>query len=52
MPPSAAEQREIVAIIKASKRRLTGLLARQSALLQLKQPLLRDLLTGQVHVSA
>jgi type I restriction enzyme S subunit len=49
MPPNTAEQREIVAVIKASKRRLAGLLARQSALRQLKPLLLRDLLTGQVR---
>jgi type I restriction enzyme, S subunit len=48
VPPATAEQREIVAIMKASKGALAGLLAGQSALLQLKKSLLRDLLSGGV----
>jgi hypothetical protein len=47
-PPTTAEQREIVAVMKASKRTLAGLLAGQSALFQLKKSLLRDTLSGRI----
>jgi type I restriction enzyme S subunit len=52
VPPSTAEQREIVAIMKASKETLARLLARQGALFELKKSLIHDLLTGRVRVTS
>jgi type I restriction enzyme S subunit len=52
VPPATAEQREIVAIMKASRGALAGLLAGQSALLQLKKSLLCDLLSGRVRATS
>jgi type I restriction enzyme S subunit len=50
VPPSTAEQREIVAIMKASKGTLGGLSARRAALFELKKSPMHDLLTGRVRV--
>jgi type I restriction enzyme S subunit len=50
VPPTTEEQREIVAIMKASKRTLAGLSAKLTALRQLKISLLHDLLIGGVGV--
>lgn len=51
VPPTLDEQREIVAVMKASKATITGLLDKQSALSELKKSLMHDLLTGQLRVS-
>ena len=51
VPPTTAEQREIVAIMRASKATLADLLAGQSALLQLKKSLLYDLFSGRVRAN-
>jgi type I restriction enzyme S subunit len=51
VPPTTREQREIVAIMKATKGTLSGLSAKATALLQLKMSLMNDLLTGRVRAS-
>lgn len=51
VPPSMVEQRQIVDAMKASKKILAGLSARQAALLELKTSLMHDLLTGKVRVN-
>ena len=50
VPPTTDEQREIVAIMKAAKARLAGLLQKEGALRELKKSLMRELLTGVVRV--
>jgi type I restriction enzyme S subunit len=50
VPPTTEEQREVVAIMKAAKARLAGLLQKERALGELKKSLMRDLLTGVVRV--
>jgi type I restriction enzyme S subunit len=52
LPPTTAEQREIVAIMKASKGTLAGLSAKMAALHELKKSLMHDLLTGRVRVKS
>lgn len=49
LPPTTAEQREVVAIMKAVKAKLAALLAKEAALIQLKKSLMHDLLTGRVR---
>jgi type I restriction enzyme, S subunit len=52
VPPATAEQREIIAIMKAAKGALAGFSAKIAALLELKRSLARDLLTGCVRVKS
>jgi type I restriction enzyme, S subunit len=52
VPPTTAEQREIVAIMKAAKGTLAGLSAKIDALHELKKSLMHDLLTGRVRVKS
>ena len=51
VPPTTDEQRQIVAIMKASRGTIAGLLAKQAALSELKKSLMHDLLTGRVRVT-
>jgi len=51
IPPSTAEQRDIVAIMRASKGTLSALSARQAGLFELKKSLMHDLLTGRIRVT-
>lgn len=48
--PPLAEQRQIAAIMKAMKNRLTALVQQAGALATLKRSLTHDLLTGRVRV--
>lgn len=50
LPPTLGEQRQIAAVMAASKAKIAGLLQRQSALRLLKKSLMHDLLTGRVRV--
>jgi type I restriction enzyme S subunit len=50
VPPSTAEQREIITIMKASKGALAGLLTKRDALFGLKKSLMHDLLTGRIRL--
>jgi type I restriction enzyme S subunit len=51
LPPTTDEQRKIVAIMKAAKATLAGLLSKQDALSELKKAVMHDLLTGRVRVT-
>lgn len=51
LPPTTDEQRKIVAIMKAAKATLGGLLSKQEALRDLKKAVMHDLLTGRVRVA-
>lgn len=51
VPPTLDEQRQIAAVMKASKATLAGLLDKQAALRELKKSLMHDLLTGRVRVT-
>ena len=51
VPPTVDEQRQIAAVMKASKATLAGLLDKQVALRELKKSLMHDLLTGCVRVT-
>jgi type I restriction enzyme S subunit len=50
VPPTTDEQREIVAVMKAAKSRLTGLAQKEHALGELKKSMMHDLLTGRIRV--
>ena len=50
VPPTLDEQRQIVAVMRASKAMLAGLLDERAALQELKKALMHDLLTGRVRV--
>jgi type I restriction enzyme S subunit len=50
VPPTLDEQRKIVAVMRASKASLAGLLDKQKALGELKKSLMNDLLTGRARV--
>jgi type I restriction enzyme, S subunit len=50
VPPTTDEQREVVAIMKASKARLAALVQKERALGELKRSIMHDLLTGKVRV--
>ena len=50
VPPTLDEQREIVAVIKASKGRVAALANKEAALGAVKKSLMHDLLTGRVRV--
>jgi type I restriction enzyme, S subunit len=50
VPPTTAEQRQIISIMKASKQTIAGLLLKEAALARLKKSLLHDLLTGRLRV--
>jgi type I restriction enzyme S subunit len=52
VPPTLDEQRDIAAVMKASKATLEGLLGKQAALRELRISLMHDLLTGRVRVSS
>jgi type I restriction enzyme S subunit len=52
VPPTLAEQQQIVAVMKASKATNAALLSKQTALSELKKSLMHDLLTGRVRVNA
>ena len=49
-PPTVDEQRQIVAVMKASKATIAALTSQEGALRVLKRSLLHDLLTGRVRV--
>lgn len=49
VPPTTDEQREIVAIMKAAKARLAGLVQQERAFGELKKSMMHDLLTGRVR---
>jgi type I restriction enzyme, S subunit len=51
VPPTLNEQRQIAAVMKASKATLAGLLDKQTALQELKKALMHDLLTGRVRLT-
>jgi type I restriction enzyme S subunit len=51
VPPTLDEQRQITAVMKASKATLAGLLDKQAALHELKKSLMHDLLIGRVRVA-
>jgi type I restriction enzyme, S subunit len=51
VPPTLNEQRQIAAVMKASKQTLAGLLNKKAALKELKRSLMHDLLTGRVRVA-
>lgn len=51
VPPTLDEQRQIAAVMKASKATLAGLLGKQTVLRELKKALMQDLLTGRVRVT-
>lgn len=51
VPPTTDEQRQIIAIMKASKGTLASLVAKRVALGELKKSLMHDLLTGRVRVN-
>jgi type I restriction enzyme S subunit len=50
VPPTVAEQQEIVGVMKASKATIAALVAKQAALAELKKSLMHDLLTGRVRM--
>jgi type I restriction enzyme S subunit len=50
LPQTTDEQRQIVAIMKAAKAKLTALVRKERALTELKKSLMHDLLTGRVRV--
>lgn len=50
LPPTLDEQRQIAAIMRASKATLAGLRQKECALRELKKALMHDLLTGKVRV--
>jgi type I restriction enzyme S subunit len=50
LPPTTDDQRQIVAIMKAAKAKLTALVRKERALTELKKSLMGDLLTGRVRV--
>lgn len=50
VPPTVDEQRQIVAVMKASKDTIAALMKKQAALSELKKSLMHDLLTGRVRV--
>jgi type I restriction enzyme S subunit len=50
LPPTAHEQQQIVAIMRAAKDKLAALIQKQSVLEQLKKSLMHELLTGSVRV--
>lgn len=52
LPPTVGEQRQIVEVMKAAKATLGALLARQTALSELKKALMHDLLTGRIRVTS
>ena len=52
LPPTTDEQRQVVAIMQAAKKKLAGLIRKEQALTALKKSLLHDLLTGRVRVPA
>lgn len=51
VPPTLEEQRQIVAVMKASKAKIAALTNKQAALSELKKSLMHDLLTGRVRVT-
>jgi type I restriction enzyme S subunit len=51
VPPTLKEQREIVAVVKASKAKISALTNKQIALSELKKSLMHDLLTGRMRVT-
>ncbi len=49
VPPTTDEQREVVAIMKATKARLAALVQKERTLAELKKSMMYDLLTGRVR---
>lgn len=49
VPPTVQEQRDIVAVVKASKGTIAALVRKETALVSLKKSLTHDLLTGRVR---
>ena len=52
VPPTTKEQREIVAIMKASKGLLSALATKRRALLELRVSLMYELLTGRLRAKS
>jgi type I restriction enzyme S subunit len=50
VPPTVDEQRQIVAVMNASKSTMAALVKKRAALGELKKSLTHDLMTGRVHV--
>lgn len=50
VPPTVGEQRQIVAVMKASKAKIAALRKKQKALDTLRKSLMHDLLTGRVRM--
>jgi type I restriction enzyme S subunit len=50
LPPTLDEQRQIVAVMKASKATIAALMQKQAAIGELKKSLMHDLLTGRVRM--
>lgn len=50
VPPTLDEQRQIAAVMKASKATIAALSNKQAAVHELKKALMHDLLTGRVRV--
>jgi type I restriction enzyme S subunit len=50
VPPTVDEQRQIVAVMKASKDTIAALVTKQATLGEVKKSLMHDLLSGRLRV--